>query len=122
MRYISLIRRGVRSLAESCGFSSDIVADVEVAVCEAVTNSVMHGSPNPNEDSVFIKCISSSERLVVEIEDRSPTDSIPCCPTECDPKNESGRGVLIMHKLMDECENIRTDHGIIVRMAKQNRS
>ena len=39
-RYLSCVRRGVRSLAESMGFPREDVADVEVAVSEAVTISV----------------------------------------------------------------------------------
>lgn len=117
-RYISLVRRGIRSLAESAGFSREDVADVEVAVSEAVTNSVTHGSPDPSAAAVVVKCRTSGEYLVVEIEDCGDAESLPP-PTLCDPAAERGRGMLMMHSLMDEYEDCRTESGMRVRMAKQ---
>ena len=119
IRYISLVRRGVRNLAESAGFAREEVADVEVAVSEAVTNSVEHGSPERDTAMVVVKCRTSGNCLEVEIEDQSKADSLPPCPNGCDPKSERGRGVLMMHRLMDECEGSRTECGMKVRMAKQ---
>lgn len=118
-RYLGLVRRGVRNLAESAGFAREEVADVEVAVSEAVTNSVEHGSPEADLSVVVVKCRASDDCLVVEIEDQSDAECLPPCPTYCDPGDEHGRGVLIMHKLMDECERSRTECGTRVRMAKQ---
>lgn len=103
-RYISLVRRGVRSLAESVGFAKEDVADVEVAVSEAVTNSVVHGSPNRDSAAVVVKCCVSDDCLTVEIEDHGEVDAIPPCPDYCNLDQERGRGVLMMHVLMDECE------------------
>ena len=118
-RYIAVVRRGIRNLAESAGFSRDAVADVEVAVSEAVTNSVTHGSPNPNASAVVVKCKACDDFLVIEIEDQGNMESLPSAPPQCDPRHETGRGMLIMHALMDECEDCRTETGLRVRMAKQ---
>lgn len=119
IRYISLVRRGVRNLAESAGFAREEVADVEVAVSEAVTNSVEHGSPERDTAMVVVKCRTSGDCLEVEIEDQSKAECLPPCPNGCDLKSEHGRGVLMMHKLMDECEGSRIEGGMKVRMAKQ---
>lgn len=106
-------------MAESVGFRSEEVADVEVAVAEAVTNSVEHGSPQP-ELTVLVKCYITADYLVVEVEDHSQADRIPDCTcAPCDTSQERGRGILMMRALMDECSDYRTDHGIGVRMAKQ---
>ena len=118
-RYIPVVRRGVRSMAESVGFCREDAADVEVAVAEAVTNSVEHGSPEP-EVTVLVKCYTSGDSLIVEVEDHSQADCIPVCSEPaCEVPQERGRGVLMMRALMDECSDYRTDHGIGVRMAKQ---
>jgi len=118
MRYISLVRRGVRSLAESMGFPREDVADVEVAVSEAVANSVEHGSIPDAGAAVVVKCRICEDCLVVEIEDQSPAQCLPSYSHPCDTITERGRGVMMMHALMDECEGTRTDHGIKVRMSK----
>lgn len=116
-RYISVVRRGVRSLAESVGFGREETADVEVAVAEAVTNSVEHGSPEP-ELTILVKCYTADDCLVVEVEDNSQAPSVLDVQQPCDASEERGRGVEMMRALMDECSDYRTDHGIGVRMAK----
>ncbi len=117
-RYISLVRRGVRNLAESAGFTREAVADVEVAVGEAVTNSVIHGSPEGTTGNVVVKCQMVEDRLVVEVEDQSLAEALPAQPDRCDPSLECGRGVMMMHALMDECHDCRTERGIKITMAK----
>ena len=119
VRYVSLVRRGVRSLAESVGFDREDVADMEVAVSEAVTNSVTHGRTEPQTSEVLVKCHASTSRLEVIVEDRSDAASPPVCPTSCDLHAENGRGVIMMHALTDECEPSLTEEGLRVRMAKQ---
>lgn len=118
-RYLSLVRRGVRNLAESMGFPREDVADVELAVSEAVTNSVEHGSAPSGEPAVVVKCRAFEDWLIVEVEDENAVHSLPCHPKPSPAHDERGRGVLMMRALMDECEDSRTDHGIRIRMAKQ---
>lgn len=120
-KYISIVRRGVRNLAESAGFEREEVSDVEVAVSEAVANSVKHGSPNPPVSAVVVKCRAQNDWLEVEVEDENCKASIPSCPDQCSPNEETGRGVLIMHTLMDEFEDSSTGCGTKIRMAKQKR-
>lgn len=119
VRYVAIIRRGVRNLAESVGFAREEVADVEVAVSEAVTNSVVHGSPNKDCAEVLVKCSASGDCLVVEVEDQSQADCLPMHPSPCDLAKEGGRGMTMMRALMDVCEDSRTETGIRVRMSKQ---
>lgn len=101
------------------GFPQEDVADVELAVSEAVTNSVEHGSAPCGEPAVVVKCRAWDDWLVVEVEDENPVAVLPTHPTPSASQDERGRGVLMMRALMDECEDCRTDHGIRVRMAKQ---
>jgi serine/threonine-protein kinase RsbW len=118
-RYVAIIRRGVRNLAESVGFTGEEVTDMEVAVSEAVTNSVTHGSPDTEVAVIVVRCHATGECLVVEVEDESPAESIPTPSIMADFYDEHGRGLTIMRTLVDELEGSRTDHGMLVRMAKQ---
>lgn len=117
-RYLSVVRRGVRNLAESMGFEREDVADVELAVSEAVTNSVEHGAAPDGEPGVVVKCRGFDDLLVVEVEDEGTSDSTPE-GREPSCVEERGRGVLMMRTLMDQCENSRTEQGVKVRMVKQ---
>lgn len=118
-RYVAVVRRGVRNLAESVGFAGEAITDMEVAVSEAVTNSVEHGSPNAAAGAVVVKCSASSDCFVVEVEDEATSDAAVVQTPCADPGNERGRGVMMMRSLMDEFEDIHTENGIRVRMAKQ---
>ncbi|MCE5313509.1 MAG: ATP-binding protein [Armatimonadota bacterium] len=118
-RYVSIVRHGVRSLAESVGFVGEEITDMEVAVSEAVTNSVTHGSPNADMAVVVVRCHASGECLVVEVEDESRAESIPTPSIMADLRDEHGRGLEIMRTLVDVLEDSRTEHGMKVRMAKQ---
>lgn len=118
-RYIAIVRRGVRSLAESVGFTGEAVSDMEVAVSEAVTNSVEHGSSDPSSGAVLVKCCASSDRVVVEVEDEAHADASLQELPRSDPYQERGRGITMIRTLMDEFEDIRTENGMRVRMAKQ---
>lgn len=117
-RYLSFVRRGIRNLAESMGFPREDVNDVEMAVSEAVTNSVEHGVTSGSEPEVVVKCRAHGDLLVVEVEDAGLAQSLPKCP-EPSIAEERGRGVLMMRALMDECEDSPTEHGIKIRMTKQ---
>lgn len=116
-RYIAVVRRGVRSLAESLGFAREEVCDVEVAVCEAVTNSMIHGPQT--QAAVFVKCRASGDSIIVEIEDQNRASIMRDQSFSSDHTNEHGRGILMMKALMDECEDCITESGTRVRMAKQ---
>lgn len=100
------------------GFPREDVADVEMAVSEAVTNSVEHGSASENEPEVVVKCRAHGDLLVVEVEDEGLVHSLPQCP-EPSAAQERGRGILMMRALMDECEDSPTGSGIKIRMTKQ---
>jgi len=117
-RYLAVVRRGVRNLAESMGFAREEVADLELAVSEAVTNSVEHGAAPDGEPAVMVKCQGYDDLLVVEVEDEGRVGSIPQ-RLEPSVAEERGRGVLMMRAVMDECEDRVTNQGIKVRMTKQ---
>ena len=119
MRYIAIVRRGVRNLAESVGFTDEAVSDMEVAVSEAVTNSVEHGTPDPSSGAVLVKCCASSDCVVVEVEDEARADACLQELPRSDAYQERGRGITMIRTLMDEFEDIRTENGMRVRMAKQ---
>ena len=108
-RYIAIVRRGVRNLAESVGFTGEAVSDVEVAVCEAVTNSVEHGTPDPGAGAVLVKCRASWDCVVVEVEDEALADAALRDLPQTDPIAERGRGLTMMRTLMDEFEDSRTE-------------
>lgn len=117
-KYVSLVRKGIRSLASGFGFGETDCQDVEVAVGEAVTNAICHGQPANGAASVYVHCRLTPNRLVIEVKDEGQA---PCLPLpKCVPgfNNEHGRGWLLIHRLMDRVSVRTTDKGLLVRMIK----
>ncbi len=121
-RYVALVRKGVRWFASEAGFDESCCQDIEVATGEAVTNAVSHGCPQSAEGRVSVRCRVIENRLVVEVEDEGHAS----CPPK--PKagplmhSEHGRGLQLIHRLMDQVSIRCTDKGLLIRMVKRHYS
>ncbi|MBE0447553.1 MAG: GAF domain-containing protein [Actinobacteria bacterium] len=96
-------------------------SDVLVAVCEAVTNSVLHGqSPDGENNNVRVGCILENDSLKVRISD----NGIGYNPNLAewrppDLVRDRGRGIFLMQELVDNVEFICTDRGTTVVLEKK---
>jgi len=83
---------------------SDIF-DIRLAVEEAVINAIEHGNSKNKGLSVEVSFTISADRIEVSIQDEGPGFDHCVLPDPTKDKNvlrAHGRGVYIMHKLMDE--------------------
>jgi len=119
-KYVALVRKGVRSIAEMVAFSEDEARDVEVSVGEAVTNSIIHGRPGSGEGFITARCEFGDWGLCVSIEDQGHT---VCVPGVLRPTlfQEHGRGFMLMNALMENVEARCTERGLLVSMRKTRR-
>jgi anti-sigma regulatory factor (Ser/Thr protein kinase) len=104
----------VRAAAEF-GFGADALYDVKLAVSEAVTNAIQHGSRSP-DDSVRILASEESGALVFEVLDTGTF--VPRVVRRGDLP-EGGRGLEFMRVLMDEVDLRPGRRGTRLRMAKR---
>ena len=98
---------------------SDEVEWIKVAVSEACTNAVCHGSPAGSSNRVKVRCELDSETLAVEVCDQGggfvpETIELP----DFDEWKPSGRGLVIMQSVMDDVSFEPRDDGTCVRMVK----
>jgi serine/threonine-protein kinase RsbW len=112
-------RRFVDRFAAHAGFSPLARDEISLAVCEAVSNAVRHGSPAGEADQVELQVELDGPRLVVTVRDHGAPFSPPE-PSLPDPAEfaDHGRGLFLMHHLMDEVRFSR-DRGTVVRMTKK---
>jgi serine/threonine-protein kinase RsbW len=113
-QYVSTVRMAISCLANSLGFDVEAIEDIKIAVSEACTNVVCHGTIGNGEYEVC--CELREDRLVISVVDKAggydtETHREPCL--EC-PK-EGGLGLYIIKALMDEVE-IVTEMGIGTRI------
>jgi anti-sigma regulatory factor (Ser/Thr protein kinase) len=104
----------VRAAAEF-GFGAEALYDVKLAMSEAVTNAIRHGSRSP-DDSVRIVATEESGALVFEVLDTGKF--VPRVVRRGDMP-ESGRGLEFMRVLMDEVDLKPGRRGTLLRMAKR---
>lgn len=119
-KYLSSIRRAIRSIANSAGFAESMADDIEVSVSEAVANAIEHGSPHRKQNAVVVECRVDSDKLTIRVCDEGRGFDTECSDDECDLLDERGRGLKLIYGLMDKVEVKRNKRGSCVRMVKRN--
>lgn len=107
-------RDWANQIAMDTGLSEDDCFQVKLAMSEAVTNAIIHGSARQS-DTVRIVACKSDDRLVFKVTDpgRVGADG----PVE--RLDEGGRGLELVSMVMDEVELERTDAGGSLRFSKK---
>ena len=112
-------RGRLRSAAAEAGFTGSALDDFEVALGEAISNAILHGSPSPS--SVITVCITFTLRtreFIVEISDRGAgfdPSAVRRIPSDQDT---SGRGLKMMAVLVDKAILFHDGTGMTVRLSK----
>jgi anti-sigma regulatory factor (Ser/Thr protein kinase) len=100
--------------AAAFGFDADACYSVKLAMSEAVTNAIKHGSSSPT-DVVVITVIEEAGALVFEVMDtgrfrpRVFRGEMP----------EHGRGLEFMRALMDDVDLRPSAQGTMLRLTKR---
>ncbi len=106
------------SAAEDFGLDSNACYDVRLAMSEAVTNAIRHGSSSPH-DEVRIVALVEGDMLVFEVLDSGRF--VPRVARRGEMPI-SGRGLEFMRRLMDVVEVQPGMAGTCVRFAKRRGS
>jgi serine/threonine-protein kinase RsbW len=116
-RVVELVRR---ECAEMDYAQRQIMLNVPVALTEALSNAILRGNLDDPAKHVHIRAEVDTIRLVVEVADEGAGFDLeaslidPTTPDNVD--REDGRGLFLMHKLMDRVELVEGAHGSVVRM------
>jgi anti-sigma regulatory factor (Ser/Thr protein kinase) len=101
--------------AADFGFDEETRYQVKLAMSEAVTNAIQHGSASPR-DQIRILAIEESGALVFEVSD---TGRFRPRVTRRGELTESGRGLEFMRRVMDEVDLRPTSYGTLLRFVKR---
>jgi serine/threonine-protein kinase RsbW len=116
---VPLIRRRIEEVARAMGFRESALRDLLIAVSEAATNAMKHGSPRGEENHIFVSYEPDGDRLIIEVSDEGPGfDPLSVPVPEAEQMREGGMGVFFIRTLMDEVSFGRDDTGNTVRMVK----
>ena len=101
--------------AEDFGFDGAACYDVKLAMSEAVTNAIQHGSSSPS-DPIRILVAAEGGALVFEVRD---TGRFRPRVKRRGELTESGRGLQFMRVLIDEVDLRADESGTLMRFSKR---
>ena len=113
---IELATRKCRELsipAQKCSLN------VRVALAEAISNAILRGNGDAAHKHVRVRAVVNDASVVFDVTDEGPGfDLAADRPDPTAPENimsEDGRGLFLMHRLMDRVERFQSD-GNVVRL------
>jgi serine/threonine-protein kinase RsbW len=120
VRYIERVVELVRHECEAMDFAKrQLMLNVPVALTEALSNAILRGNRDDPSKYVRVRAEVDTERLVLEVGDEGEGFDFAELIDPTSPGNinrEDGRGLFLMHKLMDRVERVDAPRGNIVRM------
>ena len=108
-----------RSVAKTLGeVDEEVVADVLLALDEAVSNAIRHGSRGGEQ--VLVTVESDDEWVEMTVRDGGPTPRLPHLPAEPPPVLQTGgRGLWLILQLVDEVRLQRIEDGTRLTMRRR---
>lgn len=107
-------REWAADAAEEFGLDRDGCFQVKLAVSEAVTNAIMHGSGS-DRDLIQVQVRGGEDALVFEIRDPGRQAGASSFNRLAD----GGRGLELVSLVMDEMQLTRGEHGSVLRFVKR---
>jgi serine/threonine-protein kinase RsbW len=119
-REIATVRRSLRALLARHAVPSAIADDVVLSTQEACNNVIVHARNGALE--VHAHC--RRHDVLVEVRDRGRGFDVRSVDPRCrpDPYGAGGRGLFLIHHLMDRVEVSSGRAGTVVRMSKLTRT
>lgn len=116
------VRDRVSALAGNLQFTPEEMGDIKIAVGEAITNAIRHGSRG-EDDLINIRCIAWDGELIVEISDNGPGFDLDAVSSASMKQGmlEGGMGITCMKRSVDSV-SFDFSHGTTVRLTKQTKS
>jgi serine/threonine-protein kinase RsbW len=114
--YLPNLRRSVARTLEDV--NEQVLADVLLALDEAVSNAIRHGSRAG--EPVLVSVESDGEWVEMTVRDGGPTPRLPRLPAEPPPVLQTGgRGLWLILQLVDEVRLQRIEGGTRLTMRRR---
>ncbi len=111
----------VMKVAREAGCIASEVADVEIAVREALANAIIHGNEGRPDKKVLLRCYGDpDDGILLAIRDQGKGFDPSAVP---DPRSAErlelphGRGIFLMHELMDHAEHRKGGREVVLYKA-----
>ncbi|MBN1353316.1 MAG: ATP-binding protein [Candidatus Omnitrophica bacterium] len=122
--YIRKISAEIESYLKANNIEDSAIFDIRLCAEEAVKNAILHGNGGKKDKAVFISYSLEGGRFTLEVEDEGngfDPRMVPDPTAEDNLLKGSGRGVFLIHKLMDEVKyNSRGNRIFMVKLINKN--
>jgi len=100
---VPTVRALLRRDLDQWGIADDVADGILLATGEAVTNAVVHGSWGQQDSAMVVRWALAGARFSFSVQDRGPgfDSSRAAMSRRAHPSQNRGRGLYIMHALMD---------------------
>jgi len=112
---IKQVREWAADAAAHAGLDDDGCFQVKLAMSEAVSNAILHGSGS-SADQVELGVREEGNALVFEVKDAGGRE--PSSEDWVKRVGEGGRGLELVSLIMDEVQLTRGDGGSVLRFSK----
>lgn len=122
-KYLGMVGRIGESMAHSLkgyqGNRRELAYHLNLVLTEALANAIRHANAgNPDKD-VRILITASDQDLIIDVFDQGQGFDIEAvAKVRTRLKDEGGRGIQLIYKLMDKVEYLREGDSNILRMTK----
>jgi serine/threonine-protein kinase RsbW len=115
---IPVARHIVKSAMENVGVHDGCVHDIEIALTEACTNVLQHSGPGDEYEVSFE--LDDSVAILRVVDTGRGFDFAALEDTEAAPTDERGRGLSLMHALVDKVKfESKPEAGTVVHLEKR---
>ncbi len=125
-KYVYLLDLVVSYVAKEMDFDEETTEQVNLAVIEAGTNAIRHGNGNDPEKTALFRFSLEKDKLIVYVKDCGSGFDPEEVGDPLSPENfmkPCGRGIFLMHALMDEVDyDVEDESGTEVRLVKYRES
>jgi len=121
-RYLCLIghigENIARTLRDYSGDREKLAFDLNLVLTEAMANAIQHANEGDPAKEVHIEISTVSQRLIIKVFDFGPGFDVEQYIKPRHPLEENGRGIYLIHTIMDEISYNPTDEGHVLEMVK----
>jgi len=121
-RYLCLIghigENIARTLRDYSGDREKLAYDLNLVLTEAMANAIQHANEGDPAKEVHIEISTVSQRLIIKVFDFGPGFDVEQYIKPRHPLEENGRGIYLIHTIMDEISYNSTNDGHVLEMVK----
>lgn len=122
-RYLGLIGRIgedlVHSLGRYTGDREELAYHLNMVLTEAITNAICHANANDPDKKIQVQISASEKNLLIRVFDEGDGFELEELSGDIQETAECGRGIQIIHRLMDKVAYRKSDKRNVLEMTKK---